>query len=363
MVFKKVMVLAVLIPFSVLLNSNAIAAGQTKILRDSGQAEIISCSWKPDHQTWRSMKWNLAFDFPVDWQVGHELPDGGIYLKKQGHGYIKLNPIKLPPGETLDKFTRHLISKSKTSDWDIEFSKDIGKRRIGGKTARVLQYRHKKNGRKYTGYNFVAETGKTGVQILMSSTSHKTEKILLGMIESLRFSSEITPRNHHDPAPKTVRIETEDSDITIRGDTITIKTKTTDVQPTLPDASPKRPNDGQKYTVFSEFRNSGNFSGHVFLKDLSKKRMTYPIYIAFYQLEQIQGRRLSKNLDDFKVSGEPVYTSTDTRGNYKIDLEEGKYYAELYSLTGKKYTVVSKKQFVKCSKAKKRHNFKVDNRY
>lgn len=362
MVFKKVMVLAVLIPFSVLLNSNAIAAGQAKILRDSGQAEIISYSWKPDYQTWRSMKWDLAFEFPTDWQVGPELPDGGIYLKKQGHGYIKVNPIKLPQGKTLDKFTRHLISKSKTSNWDIEFSKDIGERRIGGKTARVLQYRHKENGRKYTGYNFVAETGETGVQVLVFSTTHKTEKIILGMIESLRFSSEITPRKHHDPTQKTVRIETEDSDITIRGDTITIKTKTTDVQPALPEVSHKRPNDGQKYTVFSEHRNSGNFSGHVFLKDLSKKRVTYPIYIAFYPLQQIRGRRLSKNLDDFKVSGDPVYTSTDTRGNYKVDLEKGKYHAELYSLTGKRYTEVSKKQIVKCSKAKKLHHFKVDNR-
>ncbi len=346
-VIKKPLLITTIFLVSFALNLNNFAAAQ---------GELLNCTWQPGYTTWRSTKWDIAFEFPDDWQSTSQTPKEGISLSKSGVGYCKVSPVKLPAGETLEKFSRHLIEKSHQKNWDLKFRKDLGTHHIGNNTAILHQYRHKKNRREYTGYVFINETRGIGVQILTFAASPQANHILRTMVESLRFSSATTP-----PLPKrNIHIETQDTNILITADTITIKTAAVPSH-AEPRKANKRPGDGQPYCSFPQASDTGNLKGHVFLKGSHHNKIHYPVYIAFFPLEQISGKRTSKDINDFKVAGNPLYTATDSKGDYRVQLPGGRYAAELYNSQGELFLNISTKQIIKIKKSssKKLHHFKI----
>lgn len=296
-------------------------------------AKINISVTEPDNteqKTWTSSDKKISFDYPSDWGPEKPKKDGGVQLHKAGKGWFELSIIKLPRGENIEGFSRHIIEKSKGDDWDIRLKKDLGSESIGDKTAWVHQYRHKKKARTYYGYHFVCK-GDVGIRVLMVKISREGGDTMMDMLRSLHYPQ---------AAGSVASIPVASGDFA--GETASLnKTETTK-------------------TAFGTYHKKGNVKGRIRLKN-RKDKSAYPCYIKFQPVKQVKGRGRSRSRKDYEPAGPPVLTATNKRGYYHVDLEEGTYFVDIYNSDGENWPLL-KGDILHRSKAKRFHNCQIDNR-
>lgn len=282
-------------------------------------------------KTWSSPQGTFSFDYPIDWEPEKPLKDGGVQLYKPGKGWFELSLIPLPDGEDLKGFSDHLIQKSRDGAWDIKLEANLGFQEIGGKPCWVHKYRHKEKNRIYYGYQFVSVNESVGIRVLMSKISRKGGETMMKMLDSLKgpglFPSE----------EKATKPSAEEA-----------------VSPVEEAAIPAA------YALeFGTYQEEGNVKGKVLLKDLGN-RGVFPCFISFQPLRWKTGQRNRTQLENYETEGTPVFTATNDRGQYHVDLPEGNYRVQVYNREGV-FFPIKRGELLRRTPAKRLHNIRIEN--
>lgn len=298
-------------------------------------AAELQISINPDEtsgtKTWNSPKGTFSFDYPGDWGPKKPLKNGGVQLYKPGKGWFELSLVSLPDGEDLKSFSDHLIEKSRDEAWDIKLVENLGLQEIGGKPCWVHKYRHKEKNRIYYGYQFIPEKGSVGIRVLMAKISRKGGETMMKILDSLKGPG-LVPSDD-----KAIKPSSEES-----------------VSPVEESGAPV-----VHALEFGSYQEDGNVKGKVLLKDL-KNRDIFPCYISFQPLRWKTGQGSRVKLENYDPEGTPVFTATNDRGQYHVNLPEGNYQVRVYNRE-RDFLPIKQGELLRRTPAKRLHNIRIEN--
>jgi len=274
-------------------------------------------------RTARRPAWGYEFDYPAEWQKGAERPDGVIVFKPN-YGQVEARHVKLPQGVTAAQWAQHVAKVYSKPGGPLVFEADLGAVAVGARRAPAHRYTSTDKRGEFLAYHFVTPRS-VGVRILIHIDDPASRADLLAVVGSLRYTSAERPA---EPAPPARR---------------------------------PAPAPGTRYTTFGEHSPKGKFTGRVFLADIFNKTV-YPVYVAIHPVQRVSGSEHSRDPQDYRVSGPPIYTATDGHGNYRTDLQPGTYLGVPYNGEGVPWKLLSGDKIFECSATHRLHHFKIDNK-